>query len=394
MSSLLVSGRGRSFVCLAWTCLTFACSHQDNAGDGGVDVVPDGAVGHVAELDAGAHGSLDAAAADAAAALACPEPDAGLPSDVFCTGLYKGQDPTQHVSSAMPYTPGTKFWSDGAQKDRFLYLPPNSKIDTSNLDAWKFPVGTKAWKEFRIDGKLVETRLFWKRSATKWESGTYVWDSTTTKAPLNTELKGIILPSGYEIPAARDCGKCHHGGSDSLLGVEAVVLALPTAMGTTLTELVAMGALSHPPAQTHMTLPEDSTGKAAAALGYLHVNCGMPCHSSRGLGDETQLVLRLRADEIWGATSSDGGLGAAHGDAVTVPVNLTDTYRATLNQPPTTASVAQKFPGAHRIVPGSHEQSLVWQLSHIRGNYQMPPLVSHSVDEAGTAALAEWIDAL
>ena len=394
MSSLFVSGRGRSFVCLVWSCFAFACSHHDSLGDGGVGVVPDGAVGHADAIDAGAHVSIDAAVADGATPVVCSEPDSGLPSDVFCTGLYEGQDPTRHVSSAMPYTPGTKFWSDGAEKARFLYLPPNTQIDTSNLDAWKFPVGTKAWKEFRLDGKLIETRLFWKRSASKWESGTYIWDSTTTKAQLNTDLKGVILPNGYEIPTARDCGKCHHGGSDSLLGVEAVVLALPTAQGATLTELVKMGALSAPPAQTQLTLPEDSTGKAASALGYLHVNCGMPCHSTRGLGDETQLVLRLRADEIWGASSRDAGVALADGGLVTDPVQRTDAYRATVNQMPTTASVAQKFPGAHRIVPGAHEQSLVWQLAHIRGNYQMPPLVSHSVDDAGTAALAAWIDAL
>jgi hypothetical protein len=95
-------------------------------------------------------------------AAVCVEPDAGLMVDVFCTGLYKARDPKVHADDVMPYTPGLKFWSDGAQKDHFLYLPPNTQIDTSQLDAWKFPVGTKAWKEFRIEGKLNETRLFWK----------------------------------------------------------------------------------------------------------------------------------------------------------------------------------------------------------------------------------------
>jgi hypothetical protein len=56
--------------------------------------------------------------------------------------------------------------------------------------------------------------------------------------------------------------------------------------------------------------------------------------------------------------------------------------------------VAQAFPEALRITRGHHEQSLVWLLAHLRGNYQMPPLVSHRVDEVGTKALADWIDAL
>jgi len=92
-------------------------------------------------------------------------------------------------------------------------------------------------------------------------------------------------------------------------------------------------------------LPEDNTGKAAAALGYLHANCGMPCHSSRGLGEETQLVLRLRADEFWSRPATSGDAGAA---AVPAPVAMTDTYLATVNKDPTTAAVAQAFPGARR----------------------------------------------
>jgi hypothetical protein len=41
-----------------------------------------------------------------------------------------------------------------------------------------------------------------------------------------------------------------------------------------------------------------------------------------------------------------------------------------------------------------HEQSLLWLLANRRGDYQMPPLVSHKVDDTGTQKLAAWIDAL
>jgi hypothetical protein len=335
----------------------------------------------------------------------CEELDSGLPTDVFCTGLYLKRDPTQHAPSAAPYTPGVTLWSDGAEKHRYLYLPPGSQIDTSNVDAWRFPVGTKAWKEFRVDGALVETRLLWKRGEGTWESGTYVWDEMGKAATLKTDTKGTILASGYEIPAPRDCDKCHHGGSDKLLGVEAVALALPTAQGMNLASLAAAGFLSHAPDPLHVTLPEDTTGKAAAALGYLHANCGMPCHSDRGLGDETELVLRLRADEFWLAQKSDAGIdggptsqndGGHDSGPAPVPgsVASTDTYRATVGQRPTTASVIQAYPMALRITPGAHDQSLVWLLSHLRGKYQMPPLVSHRVDELATQQLADWIDAL
>ena len=326
------------------------------------------------------------AVADAAPPYTCVVPDTGLPTDVFCTGLYLNQDPAQIATDAMPYTPGVILWSDGAEKHRYLSLPPGAQIDTSNLDSWKFPLGTKVWKEFRVDGALVETRFFWKRNEAAWDSGTYIWDDAAKTATLNTAPKGIILPGGYEIPTQKDCDKCHHGGSDKLLGIEAVALALPNADGATLAVLAQKGILSHPPETTSIVLPEDSSGKAGAALGYLHANCGMPCHSTRGLGEETKLVLRLRAGEFWG--DGDGGAPSP------LTASATDIYRATVNQLPTTAAVAHQFPGDFRITPGAHDKSLVWLVSHLRGNYQMPPLVSHRVDDVGTQQLSDWIDAL
>lgn len=387
------------------------CASHDNAT--AIDAGSDAESELDADLDAGSiddsNADAEFASGDAAlptdaaprdAAIPCEEPESGLPNDLFCTGLYVDRDASQTAANVMPYTPGVVFWSDGAEKHRYLYLPAGSKIDTSNLDAWRFPVGTKAWKEFRIDGALVETRLFWKRGESAWASGTYLWDSAGN-ATLNKARKGIILDGGYEIPEPRDCDKCHHGGADKLLGVEALAFALPTAVGVTLAGLVDAGFVSHPPEKTTVELPEDSTGKAGAALGYLHANCGMPCHSARGLGDETQLRLRLRADEFWPAGAAfDAGVAvdaALPSDAeITTPatVLMTEIYRATVNRPPTTASVAQAFPDAGRITPGSHEQSLVWQLAHRRGNYQMPPLVSHRIDDAGTQRLADWIDSL
>ena len=64
-----------------------------------------------------------------------------------------------------PYTPSTPLWSDGAQKQRWIELPPNTQIDISNPNEWTFPVGTKLFKEFRVNGKRVETRMFQKQTS-------------------------------------------------------------------------------------------------------------------------------------------------------------------------------------------------------------------------------------
>lgn len=334
---------------------------------------------------------LSTAACDGAPAgpveVPCPPPPAtGLPDDLFCTGLYAQRARGDVAGDVMAYTPGAVLWSDGAEKQRYLFLPPGAQINTDDLDDWQFPVGTKAWKEFTVDGKLVETRHFWKRDDGTWASGTYIWNDDDTAATLNTSQRPTLLGSGYEIPTQKDCDKCHHGGSDHLLGVEAVALALPTAQGATLEQLAVNDQLTHPPLHTRATFPNDATTKSVEALAFLHVNCGMACHSTRGIGQETELVLRVRAGELW----PDG----ADGDAPDIDVTTTDIWKATFEQQPTTASVAQQFPGALRITPGDHEQSLVWLLAHRRDVYQMPPLVSHKVDDVGTQALADWIDAL
>jgi hypothetical protein len=332
----------------------------------------------------GCHGAPAPADTDLPPITGCPPEDTDAPSDVYCTGLYATRDPAFHADTAVPYKPGVLLWSDGAEKSRFLVLPPGATIDTSDLDRWVFPVGTKVFKEFRLADQLVETRMLWKQADTHWVTTTYLWDDAGATAARNTSTTAILRDDGYEIPTDKDCGKCHHGGADYLLGVEAVALALPTAEGEDLSHLAADGLLSDPPADTTVTLPDDDSGHAAAALGFLHANCGMSCHSTRGLGDETQLVMRLRAGELWDETG--------HRRPLTVPE--TDTYVATVGVPPTTASVVQEYPDALRVTPGDHERSAVWLLSDLRGKYQMPPLASHKVDEADNAELAAWIDDL
>jgi hypothetical protein len=143
----------------------------------------------------GSSADADASVPDASPVADCQIPSSGLPTDLYCTGLYAARAPAQLAPGVMPYTPGVTLWSDGAEKHRYLQLPPGTKIDTTDLDAWKFPVDTKVWKEFRLGGALVETRILWKRSASKWELGTYVWDATGTTATLNTSApKGLVLP--------------------------------------------------------------------------------------------------------------------------------------------------------------------------------------------------------
>jgi hypothetical protein len=346
-----------------------------------------------------ASGVSDATAPDAGANPDATAPDAGAnpdatadaacagdtPRDLSCTGLYSDWAKKTIAPDAVPYTPAFTFWSDGAQKSRWLSLPPGSAIDTTNMDDWVFPVGTKIWKQFTVQGRIVETRLLWK-TATQWNPLVYQWSSDGSQATLlDTGLKNVN-GSGYDIPSRTECFTCHAGRTDMVLGFDLVGMGASGAQGNgvTLADLASHGRLTTAPPATTIALPEDATQKAAAALGYLHVNCGVSCHNTNASADAfvTHLSMKLLAAQLY----PDGGAGQ---------VTQQDTYTTAVN---VTATVTPNGTTYKRIVPGDATHSLLPIMALARdpdaGFLAMPPIVSHQADVAGVARVQAWIDAL
>lgn len=313
----------------------------------------------------------------------CTEVAGQIQADLKCTGLYTDFAAKTLSPDAKPYTPGMLLYSDGADKTRWLYLPPGAKIDTTDMDEWKFPIGTKTWKEFRIAGKRIETRYYYKQSATQWIWATYRWSADESRAPSLTTGEQNVAGTPYEIPDELGCDKCHRGRRDKLLGIEAIALAQPSAKGITLASLVADGRLTAPPASTSIAVPEDATGKAAAALSYMHMNCGVSCHVNVSYveGSESGLFTRLSATQLL-----KGGAQVKDMDAYKTAVGI----KATHNQH--TSYVQQ---GYYVIKAGDSSKSLVVALTALRdGKEQMPPIGSHVTDDQGLALIKAWIDAL
>jgi hypothetical protein len=269
-------------------------------------------------------------------AIGCSDPCATeegvAPSELRCTGLYQDWEAREISASAVPYEPALSFWSDGATKRRWLELP--DAIDKSDPDEWRFPVGTKAWKEISLDGRPVETRLFWKVSADKWVRATYVWSAES--AVRNDD--GV--PGAYSIPSRTECDQCHDGRKDRLLGVEAINF--------------------------------DRVAAPNEALLWLHVNCGTSCHSASPTAAAYPTGLRLR-------------------------LLMSQLGRPDLDPVRTTVSVPASVPryqGEQRVVPGAPEESLLVRLAASRGADQMPPIATHQVDADGLRKLSEWIASL
>ena len=81
-----------------------------------------------------------------------------LPEHLRDTGLYARGRGEQIAADVLPFSPQYPLWSDGAEKRRWIRLPPGTRIDAHDADRWVFPVGTRLWKEFSL-GRRLETRM-------------------------------------------------------------------------------------------------------------------------------------------------------------------------------------------------------------------------------------------
>jgi hypothetical protein len=319
---------------------------------------------------------------------ACSDFDAGAPSELRCSGLYDDWA-SRHVDPAnLPFKPGFELWSDGAQKSRWIFLPAGKKIDVSDMNEWKFPVGTKIWKEFRLDFggtmKKVETRLIAKLADGSWDMQTYVWSADQSTATLQTTpIAPFPGTTFYEVPAGK-CATCHANRVDRVLGFEAVLLAAPEATGLTWTQLQTTGRLTATNGNDAIAASAlhilDGTGRPAErnAVGYLHVNCGTMCHKPGGLGP---FSMRLTVDNTAkktpdGVSTTDVYLGAINVASGFIPGGGTGNYYR-LRPTDATHSVIDYRMGQRDPLTG--------------GNLQMPPLDTHVVDTVGLQSIDAWI---
>jgi hypothetical protein len=300
---------------------------------------------------------------------------AGLYSDIVAGTLANG---------VFPYHPQFALWADGATKKRWVKLPPGKQIDTTDMDFWMYPAGTKLFKEFSVNGVRLETRLVYKRGDNDFYYMAFQWNAGQTEA--FAVPNGVVNASGttHDIPSQNDCETCHEQMVDRILGFSALQLAHPLSGPTdpevNLEKIASMGWLtSAPPAASAITVPGDAI--AQAALGYMHANCGM-CHNYRSF-----VYMNDAPMDLWLQTSN--------GQLATL--ETTTTYLALVDQPTTTAVSGLTY----RVVPGQPALSAVHLMMSLRKGgsdvdgsvamRQMPPLATKVVDATGLAQVDAWI---
>jgi mono/diheme cytochrome c family protein len=323
----------------------------------------------VPQSDAGMDAASSDGGSDATSDADDAAPDSGeTRARLSQTGLFAASGSEALAPGVSLFRPEYELWSDGAEKRRWLYLPPAARIDATDMDYWVFPVGTKVWKEFTRDGVRVETRLLEKTAEGAWFMMAYQWNAEQTDAVAVPRGALDVAGTSHDIPSQTACGVCHDPMPDRLLGVSALQLSHAGA-GITLGGLPLTGA--SPPAAGYR-IPGDATERAA--LGYLHANCGN-CHHRRSSTSSTLcLDLWLRLGEL---------------DSVEQTVTYATAHAIGVNSSAAPGGVTCRISG------NDLANSAVYTRMNSRGeSTQMPPIGSERVDTAGLAAVAAWISGL
>jgi uncharacterized repeat protein (TIGR03806 family) len=300
------------------------------------------------------------------------------PATLSATGCVNPSNASQPASDLIPYTINAPFWSDGADKERWMAMPDGQTIAVQSSGDWMFPNGAVLMKHFRAGGRLIETRLFMRHPDGVWGGFSYQWNAAQTDAAIvrGGAVRDIGGGQSWIFPSESDCLECHTGVAGRALGLETAQLNRAFTYPQTNRTANQLTTLNHialltptvgdVASQPAMPDPLDTSAPLGnRARAYLHTNCSQ-CHQP---GGPTPSTLDLRYNTALASTNA-------------------------CNAPPHSGGDLGLGANARLIAPGSATNSLVVNRMNRRDSFAMPPLGSNVVDAAGVALISQWIDSL
>lgn len=263
------------------------------------------------------------------------------------------------------------FWSDTAGKERYLSLPDNTQVGLTSDGDFLFPVGSVLMKHFKLGDKFIETRLF-VHSELGWQGFSYEWRDDQTDALLLSDGKEKLIDGvHWQYPSPGQCLSCHTQVANFALGPEILQLNnsfLYSASGITANQLDTLAHINlfdaavtaEQKTQTLFSLGDTNANLWQRARSYLHSNCSN-CHRPNGptpVNIDLRFTTALSAMQTCNVQPVAGDLGISN---------------------------------AQLVAPGEPVRSVLLARMKVRGQYQMPPIGSHLVDEAGVELIGDWI---
>jgi uncharacterized repeat protein (TIGR03806 family) len=323
--------------------------------------------------------------------LNVPESETGdVPELLSQTGVFQDLPRLKGSPGMLLYDLNVAFWSDGAIKHRWLFLPPGQKIVFDRTNEWRFPNRTVFVKTFEMpvdsrnpeNVRRLETRLLVRNGAGGVYGVTYKWRQDNSDADLLftnlSEEIPVRTPTGvrtqvWYYPSRSDCQTCHTPLAGGVLGLNARQLnrqsAQPAANhGNQLRRWNDAGVFDHHLSERELsalpslvdwrntTLPIDLRVRS-----WLDVNCAY-CHRPGGTVANFDARLKtplVRQGLIDGPVLIDEGVD-----------------------------------DAKVIAPRDSWRSILFMRANTTEAIKMPPLARNEIDVESIRMLRQWIESL
>jgi uncharacterized repeat protein (TIGR03806 family) len=292
-------------------------------------------------------------------------------------------------ASLIPYDLIVPFWSDGAEKRRWVSLPDGQKIGFAATGEWAFPKGTVFVKTFELPTdetnpqvkRRLETRLLVCNSAGSVYGVVYKWRADNGDADLLgtnlTEAIPIRTATGvrtqnWYYPSRQDCLVCHTGNAHYVLGVKTRQLNRDFPYPS--------GADNQLRAWNHLGLFDTNLDEAARNSLPRLAAAG---DGTRSLEDRARSYLDANCAQCHRPNGTVASFDARY-----------DTPPAKQNMIDGRVLIDERIDSPRIVAPNDIWRSLLYMRANTVEAFKMPPLARNTIDERGMGLLREWIESL
>lgn len=367
-----------------------------------------------------------------------------FPRKLSETGLFTFVAGHQVHPGLMPYDVNAPLWSDGAYKERYLYLPAIDKNGvkqlvpfdlTSGDTGWNLPDGTVAVKSFALHAgvppsggnqppaggtparRWIETRFMVKQQG-EWVGYTYQWNDEQTEATL-VDSAGLDRKYGdlnWHFPSRTECMVCHSRAANYVLGLTTLQFNKAHDYGgvqiNQLEVLEGLGALKVNYPGEH----KDSLRKELQRAGKSDTEIEQELASAETRNQreakpssllsqpgefypklvdpyDAKADLTARVKSYLHSNCAQCHVDAGGGNAQMLLGWSTPLDKMKLID---AAPVHHKFDVAEPniVAPGKPDGSILLRRMAMRGRGQMPQLATNVVDQQAVDLIRKWIESL
>ena len=362
-----------------------------------------------------------------------------FPKKLSDTGLFASVKGHVTRPELIPYSVNAPFWSDGANKFRFISLPGTddkgnpATIDYTNTRGWNFPNGTVIVKSFSLpedeakssDQRWIETRLM-VRTDNEWAGYSYLWNKEQTEAHLvdkegadkEFEVRnkdGSTRKQVWRYPSRAECMVCHTRAANFVLGLCELQMNkqhdYPAGRQNQLECLEALGVLKINPGNEYKDAVRVRAGADglkdkeldAFVNGVMNTSEQRKAPASNKMFYESPLKrkhlvnpydktmdLNDRAKSFLHSNCSSCHVEAGGGNA---QMNLEFLAKSDkvkiIDEKPHHHTL--DLPDARLVAPGEPDRSVLLKRISIVGQGQMPQIGRNRVDQEAVEMIRDWI---